>query len=403
MNQAPTASISEMLREFRAFGSTPDLMRSTVYRRRAEVVSEILGGLRCYERDPSRNGRAERAARPFLRAVAWNIERGLMLDGVREVLSAHAALKQADVYFLTELDVGMARSGNRDVPREIAERLGLNGVFAPCYLNIDKGSGLERFAEAENAEGLHGNGLFSPWPIRDAFGIDLPNGRDKMTGRERRLGHQRAVGAVVDTPHGSVRCVSIHLDARSSQGHRRRQMRIILDALPDDGLPVLLGGDWNTSTHNTSRVIWSIIGFWLRVAVGVKYCLDNHYPYPERLLERRLFKSLESAGFDYRSLNALGVCTLRHRIMIEKDRENLRDWVPDWCIACIRWALRPFDGVCPLKLDWFAGRGVRAATPGTGDASNGRMVPSVIHEPACNGAALSDHDAIVLDFVPAIA
>src|SRR5690606_18681672 len=136
------------------------------------------------------------------------------------------------------LDFGMARTGNRDVPGEIARRLGLNGVFAPCYLNLCKGSGVERLANSDNEYGLHGNALFSPWPIRDAASVALPNGKDKMRGVEKRIGCQRAILATIELPAVPVRCASIHLDAHSSQGHRRRQMRVVLDALDMQGQAV---------------------------------------------------------------------------------------------------------------------------------------------------------------------
>jgi hypothetical protein len=49
----------------------------------------------------------------------------------------------------------------------------------------------------------------------------------------------------------------------------------------------------------------------------------------------------------------------------------------------MRWALRNHGGQCPLKIDWFATRGLRTADPMViRDLRQGRAVP------------LSDHDAI---------
>jgi hypothetical protein len=166
-------------------------------------------------------------------------------------------------------------------------------------------------------------------------------------------------------------------------------MEVVLDGLGTDAEPVLLGGDWNTSTHNTSRATWAILGFWLRVAMGVGRCLRHHYPHPDRLFERGLFRMLERRGFDYRGFNELGACTLRHCILDEKDRSNLLDWIPAWCLRRIEWGLRPFNGECGLKLDWFAGRGLLPdpASP-----------PQVIRGVRHGGTRLSDHDPIVVDF-----
>src|SRR5215203_6607391 len=89
-------------------------------------------------------------------ALAWNIERGNVFEGIVEALTDHAQLKDKDVLLLTELDYGMARSGNRFVAREIAERLNLNYAFAPVYIALQKGSGVESASEGENTKSIHG-------------------------------------------------------------------------------------------------------------------------------------------------------------------------------------------------------------------------------------------------------
>ena len=60
----------------------------------------------------------------------------------------------------------------------------------------------------------------------------------------------------------------------------------------------------------------------------------------------------------------MGAGTLHYDVADLATHENLREWVPAWCFAFIRWALRQNDGRCSLKLDWFAGRGIEPA-PGT--------------------------------------
>lgn len=375
------------LAELRAFSSTPDLLASPAFRVLEPEIRRVLSAAVTYD---DAGPPASSATRPFCRAVAWNIERGLRLDEVMDTLSTHPILRDADLYFLTELDFGMARTQNRDVPGEIARHLGVNGVFVPCYLNLDKGSGLENHTLADNDYGIHGNALFSRWPMRDAIGVPLPNGKDKMRGQEKRIGSQTVAVATVDLPGGPIRCASLHLDAHSSPGHRRRQMGVVLDATAE--LPSLVGGDWNTSTHDTSRAVWAILGFWLRVLMGPRHCLRNHYPYPDRLFERRLFEMLEGRAFDYRSLNQPGACTVRHSIHDPAIRSNLNDWLPNWCIRRIDWALRPFGGEYGLKLDWFAGRAVRPSRQA------GALRPAVIQGLAARGSRLSDHDPIVLDF-----
>jgi len=383
-------NLSPLLSRFRAFDSTQALHESADFRDASARIERVLGSVVTYG---SADTRREISREHAFHAVAWNIERGIHLDAIIDVLRTHPALRGADLYFLTELDFGMARSGNRDIPGEIARALELNGAFTPCYLNLDRGSGLEQNTSTENTYGIHGNALFSRWPIRDAAAVRLKNGKDKMRGKEKRIGSQVAVLATVELPAGPLRCASVHLDAHSTRSHRRRQLREILDALDfDRRIPALIGGDFNTSTHNTNKAIWAIIGFWVRVAMGVRRVLTRHYPFPERFFERRLFAMLERRGFDFRSLNELGATTLDHRILSEKDRSNLKDWLPEWCLAHVERELRPFNNTASLKLDWFAGRGLRAAR------SPAASPPAVIRGIQRAGQRLSDHDPIVLEF-----
>lgn len=382
--------LSPLLPPLRRFQSTPALEASAEFHEMAPRIRRVLDAIVSYDGAATRPVAEDQ--RTF-RAVSWNIERGIHLDAIIRTLQTHPDLRNADLYFLTELDFGMARSANRDVPGEIARALAVHGAFAPCYLNLDRGSGLEQLATAENSYGIHGNALFSRWPIRDAAAVRLRNGKDKMRGKEKRIGSQVAVLGTVDLPTGPLRCASVHLDAHSSRTHRRSQLREVLDALDKvRPMPALIGGDFNTSTHNTNRAVWAIIGFWVRVAMGVRRVLTKHYPYPERFFERLLFRMIERRGFDFRSLNELGATTLDHRILSEKDRSNLKDWLPEWCLAHVERELKPFNNTASLKLDWFAGRGLRAAR------APGASSPSVIRGIQDDGRRLSDHDPIVLDF-----
>jgi hypothetical protein len=293
------------------------------------------------------------------------------------------------VLLLTETDVGMARSANRAVAQELARELRMHFAFAPCYLNLSKGAGLELHADGENALGLHGNAILSRYPLRNVRPVALRNGKDKMKGREKRLGRQTAILAEVVFPNYRLQVASVHLDAQSSQRHRRDQMRDVANAMQGPG-PAMIGGDWNTTTYNSSSALRAILGFWLRVFLGPDNVIRNHYLHPYRHFERELFALLESRGFDYRNANVLGERTTGYDVTDVKTHKNLREWVPAWCFAFIRWALRNHNGQCPLKIDWFATREVHCENPEVvHDLREGREVP------------LSDHDAIAVDVVVA--
>lgn len=378
--------LAPYFRQLAQFRSARKLMRSELYRKLKPEVDRIQGTVLQEKYAPP-----VVEAGTAVRAVAWNVERGIELDGILQVLQTHPRMRGSDVLFITEVDLGMARSRNLHVAREMARALRMNFAFVNSYISLVKGSGLEYHVEGENSLALHGNALFSRFPLLQAHRIALPNGKDLMAGKEKRLGHQQAVAAVVDHPRGPFWAVSLHLDAHSTQRHRYRQMKLVLDLLErrNPRLPVLIGGDWNTSTYNSKRATYSILGYARRVLMGVRNVVQNHYPHPDRWFERNLFRELERRGYNYRDLNQLGAGTLHYHMDDEAINTNMGDWVPGWCFWFIRWALNRVGGNCSMKLDWFAGRGIQPLP---------ESPPRVISEIHDRDAPLSDHDPIVLDF-----
>jgi endonuclease/exonuclease/phosphatase family metal-dependent hydrolase len=360
------------------YPSERELRASALWSKLGAPIDRILSEVRLGQAGTTRAGKEPRAA---CRAVAWNIERGKELDGQIEAFTTDPYLREADVLLLTELDVGMARSGNRDVPAELARALGMHYAFAPCYLSLVKGSGVERDTHGENELGLHGNAILSRYPLRNARLLPLANGIDKLASREKRLGRQSAVLAEIDTPNGSVTLASVHLDANSTQRHRAAQMKAVLDAIPA-GARALIGGDWNTTTFNSSTAFHAICGFWLRVFMGPNRVITRHYLHPYRWFERELFAELTRHGFEYDRSNVPGEYTIYYDVDDLRTFKGLAEWVPLWCFPFIRWSLRDHGGRCPLKIDWFASRGLEVSSP------------RVIHEVRERARPLSDHDAI---------
>jgi endonuclease/exonuclease/phosphatase family metal-dependent hydrolase len=360
--------------------STRELEADADYASLANEIDEVMDHCEVGDPPPSAT-----PAKSCYRVLAWNLERGIRFDEQLEALRSHLYLKTCDVLLLTETDLGMARSGNRAIAQELGRDLGMQVAFAPCYLNLTRGSGMEYDSPGENDLGLHGNAVLSRYPIRRAWAIPLKNGIDKMAGREKRLGCQKAVAAEIDFPNYAITAVTVHLDTNSTQRHRRDQMCDVIRGVTTDR-PVVLGGDWNTTTYNASRAFYAIMGYWLRLFMGVDNVIRNHFLHPYRHFEKELFALVEAQGFDFRRSNVLGERTTTYDVTDGKMRKNLGEWVPGWCFAFIRWALRNHGGTCPLKIDWFATKNVRAENPVIlHDLREGRAEP------------LSDHDAIGLD------
>lgn len=381
--------------ELLRFNSTKSLEESALYR---EIKPRILKALNSFE---LASQETPPEAEPYYRAVAWNIERGLCFDEILHFLKNHPVMAKADLLLLTEADLGMARSLNRNVARELALALGMNYFFAPSYLNLEKGNGAEGDVEGENELGLHGNAILSRYPLHKPRIVSIPNSHDKMHGKEKRLGSQRALIATVDFAGKPLRVGCLHVNVRSTQNKRKDEVAAVVKAINEEGNPnALIGGDWNTSTYDSHNATSSIIGFWVRVFMGTGNMIRNHYPYPEKLFEKKLFEMLEKNGFDYKACNELGVCTNHFSVEDLRQIKSLRDWIPNWCFRFIEWALKEHGGRCSFKLDWFSQKGLKVLSAGeeSSPRKGASLPPKVLGDLRHNGKLASDHDAVAVDF-----
>src|SRR5262245_31598161 len=94
------------------FDSTKELEDSSLYRKLKPEFERVLNEVWCQAYGGHRRSLQQREC---VRTVAWNIERGMRLEGVIECLKTNPWLVDADVLLLSELDWGMARTENRFV------------------------------------------------------------------------------------------------------------------------------------------------------------------------------------------------------------------------------------------------------------------------------------------------
>ncbi|MBI2068467.1 MAG: endonuclease/exonuclease/phosphatase family protein [Deltaproteobacteria bacterium] len=380
----------------RQFHSTKALRASPLYRQLEPKIEKVLKSYELVHFTSTLPG-----PEPFYRSVSWNIERGMRFDAILYYLTTHPVLSSADILLITEADLGMARSGNRHIAREIAKALSMHYYFAPSYLNLAKGCGIEQEVEGENHLGIAGNAILSRYPIKNPRIVSLPNAHDKMRGREKRLGNQAAPVADIDINGQLVTVAAVHLDVRSTQEHRRLQLKRVIDHIEETTKgPVLIGGDWNTSTCDAHTATAAIIGFWIRVLMGTGNMIRNHYPHPDRFFEKNLFSMLEQKGFDYKLCNELGVGTSHYSVEDMKQFKNLREWLPNWCFRFVEWSLKDHGGKCSFKLDWFTQRGLKIvqkegkSSDRKGDSVGAKVIGNLLYD----NYPASDHDAIVVDF-----
>src|SRR5690349_16575733 len=120
--QAPDILDHDLNRHFPEllkFESTPEMEASELWKDIRDEAETILNAV--VVEDLSESGAA--ATGSSISALAWNIERGIVFDGIVDALQNHKDLKDKDLLLLTELDYGMARSGNRFVAQVIARAL----------------------------------------------------------------------------------------------------------------------------------------------------------------------------------------------------------------------------------------------------------------------------------------
>jgi endonuclease/exonuclease/phosphatase family metal-dependent hydrolase len=188
---------------------------------------------------------------PFT-VAAWNLERCLFpLESAEKLKETGAGL-----VLLSEMDDGMARTGQTEPTAVIADELGMEYAYGVEFLELSLGSEIElSFCKDDfNKKGFHGNALMSSAGLRDPFVFRLPGeGRWFNDSNEQpRIGERCAVGATVETEAGPFVAVSVHLESVADGPYRERQMSALMDAVEAyaPGLPILIGGDLNTGNHS---------------------------------------------------------------------------------------------------------------------------------------------------------
>jgi endonuclease/exonuclease/phosphatase family metal-dependent hydrolase len=318
-----------------------------------------------------------------LRLVAWNIQRGARFEALLHALRHHPVLRTADVLLLSEIDCGLGRSHNRNVARELGAALGMSYAFGPSYLTLGDDFGENREGRP-NTTALAGNAILSRAALRRAENVELPELRDKFSSSEKRLGCKRALLAEIEAPAGPLQVAACHLDSNASPRQRVRQLAAVLDRL-DGATPAIIGGDFNSSTHDLSSSP-ALVRDVLRklLARGIGGTIDG-YMTPERAAERPLFELLAARGCTLDGFNDRALATYHYDFNQPYALEKLRRAGGRALVWMVRRLLRRWDARLPARLDWFAGRGVRAISA------------AVVNPCDAEGRTLSDHAAIVCD------
>lgn len=187
-----------------------------------------------------------------VRVVSWNIERGAHIEASSDLLKT----LDADILLLSEMDYGMARSGQHHTSAYLAERLGAGYVYGVEFLELTAGTHGEaaRNAGRDNDVGYHGNAIISRAEIKRPALVRLETSgrRFENVGGEVRIGGRLAVLAIIELDRQPVAFASVHLDDRTTPKERADQMAVLLRCLEEysPGLPVVIAGDLNTFSYD---------------------------------------------------------------------------------------------------------------------------------------------------------
>jgi len=269
-----------------------------------------------------------------LTIAAWNLERCIDVEGSAELLHKHSP----DIVLLSEMDNGMARTGQRHTTRDLAALMQMGYAYCVEFHELGLGSGpeLEFVKDEQNAHGWHGNAILSKVKPKRILQIRLDDhghwfcASDDTDTNQPRIGGRVAVAAIIPTKAGDICAISTHLESAGSISIRQSQIDRIIAAVDSfaAGLPVIIGGDLNTGNNIPSHD-WR---------------------------EETLFQAAERQGFSWEG-NADGDTTRKSRLTRFPERT--------------------------MKLDWFAHRGVA------------KMKSDIVPALDTEGTALSDHELII--------
>lgn len=283
-----------------------------------------------------------------VRVAAWNMERCLDPSGSARLLQSH----RPDVILLSEMDAGMARSGQRHTTQALAQQLGMHYLYGVEFVELELGCDTERQLASDdfNALGWHGNAILSRVPFTRAAMLRLDDHGHWFAGKsvggvfgQPRVGGRMAILAEIATESGPVTFVSTHLESDAgadSAGVRNSQLLSLIDIAEHFAdcntrgnlSPIIIGGDLNTGNNLPDGLDWQA---------------------------ETLFASAEARGYHWQA-NPPGMTTRPSRITLEN--------------------------AAPKKLDWFCARDVQA--------DNGQIIAAL----DSSGIPLSDHELIVADW-----
>ena len=286
------------------------------------------------------------ATRPLAKQIkiaAWNVWSCKHVDESANLLAA----LEADVLLLSEMDYGLARSGQYHTTAALAKKLGYGYIYGVELL--DNGN-------QENKVGYRGNAILSKAQLKRPALVRFASSDYGHMSR-KWPGSRLAVLATIELAGSEVVFASVHFENRITPKQRGHVMESLLNRIEEYApqLPAVVAGDMNTLTF----------------AVDVKTVLNPDWVRrlmqedPERILNpiphEPLFEVAQKYGYNWQDCNIISKSTQR----------------------CFFGPLSLRGG---RNMDWFLIKGLVSSEPAVIDAT-----PPDIAFP------LSDHEVICVN------
>jgi endonuclease/exonuclease/phosphatase family metal-dependent hydrolase len=179
-----------------------------------------------------------------IRAVNWNINRGLQVQRIVEFLAS----AKADLILLQETDLNARRTHYVNIAREISQKLQMNYIFGREFQELTQG--------ARGSPAYHGQATLSRWPLSNSRIIRFERQSTFWRPRwflpgiapfQERIGGRLALVSDVNIAGRTIATYNLHLESKGNDALRYSQLEEALhDAQRYDWeAPILLAGDFN--------------------------------------------------------------------------------------------------------------------------------------------------------------
>lgn len=380
----------QLITELRSFKTKPELLASTKYQHHRAYLTELLSTPQIFT---TLNPRPR--LNNFLRLAHWNIEKGKHLDDVIAVFRQHPILQAADLISINEADVGMNRSAQRFVARELGAALDMHVAFAPCYLEFSKGYGDDLTMPGENTVALQGNAILSRYELFNPRVIELPMCYDHFEHGEKRIGNRNALAVEIERDGQRLSFVTTHLEVRNAPACRAQQIAAILTELEKPGTPpaAIIAGDFNSNTFARGGMLRTLGGL-VRMMISDTDTLRREIAAPQA--REPLFALLKQHGFTEVGFNSDDVtCYVPLKILEDSGK------LPRFLAAAINQQMARYDGQLDFRLDWMIGRGLQPL--GEQETIDSRTNIASLRPQTIaglrrkDGGPITDHDPITAD------